>query len=147
MAAIHATGKIQKAEIAEMICMILLLPIAYVLLKICGLSPEWTLVLYLITEIYTQVGRVTVIYPQVGLKRRYYFTNIVIPIVLSGSTSIITCYLFQLFVSGNSVFYHIMMLSFALISILLSSWCFGLNNSERKFVLEKISKYINKSSK
>ena len=147
MAAIHATGRIQKAEITEMICMVLLLPIAYALLKNCGLSPEWTLVLYLITEIYTQIGRVTVIYPQVGLKRRYYFTNIIIPIVLSGSTSIITCYLFQFFVSGNSVLYHIMTLSVALFSILLSSWCFGLNNSERKFVLEKISKYINKSSK
>ena len=138
MAAIHATGRIQKVEIVEMVCMLLLLPIAYMLLKFYSISPELVLVLYLITELYTQIARVCVIYPVVGLRRRYYIINIILPIILSGGIAIIFCYVVKSNFTGDSIIYHLLMILFALFTVVSTSWFFGLNAVEKSTIKEKI---------
>lgn len=142
MAAIHATGRIKKVEIVEMVCMLLLLPIAYVLLKFYDISPEWALILYLITELYTQIARVYVVYPAVGLRRRYYFTNIILPILLSGGLAVAFCYFVKSYVWEDNIIYHLLMIIFALFAVVLTSWLFGLKAIERKIIKENIQKTI-----
>lgn len=144
LAAIHATGKIKKVELVEMVCMILLLPIAYILLKFYGISPNWAFVLYLITELYTQIARIFVVYPAVGLKRRYYFTNILIPIILSGGIAVTFCYIIKNYIGGNSIAHHLLMTLFAFFTIVTSTWFWGLNTIERGIIKKKIRNYFNK---
>lgn len=137
MTAIHATGKIKKTEIVEMIFMLSVLPLAYILLKYYNISPEVTLCVYLLIELCTQIARIWVVYPSVGLQKKYYFTKVLFPITLTGLISVILSFIIYSH-WNNSLFENIFSILIIEIVIILSIFFLGLSNTERSFILRKI---------
>lgn len=140
MAAIHATGDIRKAEIVEACCMFSLLPIAYVLLKFFSVTPEVVMVVYLICEIYTQFGRVWVIYPKVGLSRKDFVTRIIMPVLASGLISFAVCVILKQILYSDSIICSLLFLFFSFIITVISIWIAGINSVERNLTRDAIKK-------
>lgn len=143
MTAIHATGKICKAEVVEMAFMLSLLPLAYIALKYFQVSPELAMLIYLFVEIITQLARVWVIYPRVGLKRLDYLTRILVPvsavILIAGAISLVFKHLLE-----NNVSYNILMLVFSEIITIAVIILIGLNSKERLMIKSKFHSVIKK---
>lgn len=139
MTAIHATGKIKKTEIAEMVFMLSVLPLAYILLKYFHISPEVTLCVYLLIELCTQIARVWIVYPSVGLSKKCYFTKVLFPVTLTGFISVVLSFLIYTHWNNNLIENIFSLLIIEIITI-LSIFFFGLSNTERSFIIQKFRK-------
>ena len=78
--AIHATGDLKKFQLIESSILLTVVPITYVLLKFAHISPEEVFITYFCIEVLTQLVRVWIVYPRVGLARRKYLTKVLWPI-------------------------------------------------------------------
>lgn len=146
MTAIHATGNIKKAEIVEMVFMLSLLPIAYIALSLFSITPEFTMLIYLLVELATQIARVWVIYPRVGLKRMTYLTRILTPTVLVIIVSISLSFTIkQMFDSSPS--YNILIMIISELVTIVTICLLGLNISEKRLVYTKIKALVIKINK
>lgn len=143
LAAVHATGKIKRAQLIETICMLSLIPIAFLLQKAFQISAEVTLTVYLVVEIITQFARVWVIYPQVGLKKRVFINRIFLPLIIVLGISLGTSFLIKNLLPESLLFNIIMIIISECITI-FSIYGFGLTKSERIIVNVKILGIIKK---
>ena len=143
MTAIHATGKIKKVEVVEMFCMLSLLPIAYLLLKYFNITPEETMFIYLLVEIGTQLARVWVVYPSVGLRRSSYLTSVLLPTVVSGIVAISASLCIKA-VMNNGVISNICLIFITETITIVSILVFGLSSLERIYLITKIKVLLKK---
>ena len=97
----------------------------------------------LFVEIITQLARVWVIYPRVGLKRLDYLTRILVPvsavILIAGAISLVFKHLLE-----NNVSYNILMLVFSEIITIAVIILIGLNSKERLMIKSKFHSVIKK---
>ena len=133
--AIHATGDIKKFQIYEGSSLLLVVPIAYVLLKCCKISPEMVMLVYLCVELFTQCIRVWIVLPKVQMSYKRYIKEAILPLILPT-----LCMLWAIcFVHVGKDVTFVMMLIYAVISILyilLSIIFVGLSSKERKQGIE-----------
>lgn len=137
MTAIHATGKIKKVELMEMFCMLSLLPIAYLLLRYFNITPEETMFIYLLVEIGTQLARVWVVYPSIGLRRSRYLSSVLLPIIVSGIVAISTSLCIKT-VMNNGVISNVCLIFITEAITIVSIMTFGLSGLERIYLITKI---------
>lgn len=136
--AIHATGDLKKFQIFEGGCLLTILPIAWILLKYFHISPEAVILVYVIVEVLTQFVRVYLVYPKIGLQIKLFYTEILVPSLLTLLLCAIPAYLIYRYAYPNNF------LSFTLLTILLViSECiiiglFGLDKTERNIIMNKI---------
>ena len=78
--AIHATGDLKKFQLIEGSMLLTVVPVAYVLLKFAHISAESVFIVYFCIEVVTQLVRVWIVYPRVGLAKRKYLTKVLWPI-------------------------------------------------------------------
>lgn len=141
----YATGEIRKYSLTASLFNLAIVPIAYVVLLLGG-SPESSMVVSLIIAIITQVIRVYILYRLTGLSPLKYCKMVVIPSIL--------CCLISYFVVGiiaRGIEPGLLRLFITCFSDLLAScliiWFIGLNQSEKDFILAKISSIIIKIRK
>lgn len=137
--AIHATGDIKKFQIYESIFLLLVLPIAYVLLKWCNISPEMVMLVYLAIQFITQIVRMVIVLPKISMSIGCYFRKVLFPL-LKVLPFIVSILYFVRLSSWDSfsivaVWVVSIELFLAVISILLY-----LSKEERLFLLSKIKK-------
>lgn len=89
--AIHATGDIRKFQIFEGTSLLMIVPIAYILLKTCRISPEIVMYVYLFIELLTQCIRVLIVVPRISMSYLYYLKSVILPIILP-----MLCFVFPL---------------------------------------------------
>lgn len=80
--AIHATGDIRKFQIYEGTALLMVIPIAYALLKWKHISPEAVMLVYFFVELFTQGIRVWIVLPKIGMSYSFYLYKVVIPILM-----------------------------------------------------------------
>ena len=90
---VHATGKLKKFQIIEGTMLLMIVPIAYFLLKVFGIAPELVFVVHIIVEIFTQYARVRIVLPMIQMKLRTYLCEVILPIVMVAIISPILPYL------------------------------------------------------
>lgn len=77
---VYATGKMKKYELTFSIINLLIIPIAFIALKL-GAMPEAAFIVYLIMSIFVQIGCLLVVRTIVTLSLRQYVKKILLPII------------------------------------------------------------------
>ena len=80
--AIHATGDIKKFQIYEGTSLLMIVPSAYILLKVFHISPESVMLVYFFVEIFAQCIRVWIVLPKISISYSTYFHKIMLPVLL-----------------------------------------------------------------
>lgn len=141
--AIHATGNIRRFQIVEGTMLLSVVPVAYVLLKWANLSPEGVFLTYFLIEVLTQLARVWIVFPRIGLPIVRYFSNVLWPIArVLGFVWVLPLAIRHLFDFGNSFVEFLAVSVSAVLSSTVCIYVLGLLNSERAMVMGKIRSFI-----
>lgn len=143
--AIHATGNIKKFQIYEGTSLLMVVPLAYVLLKLFHISPEGVMIVYLGIEIFTLGIRIWIVLPRIAMPYSVYFHKVILPIIIILPFCIFPVLLLSIpkvLSLGKLILYAIL----GVIYISIFIYTIGINSSERKmihnFILIKINKRI-----
>lgn len=77
--AIHATGDIKRFQIVEGLCLLSTLPLAYCACRFWQCSPVMVYAIYVSVEAFTQVVRIAIVYPRIGLAYSRFGREIFLP--------------------------------------------------------------------
>lgn len=140
--AANATGNIKKYQIVVGTILILIVPVAYIALRL-GCNAEFVFWIYLFFAAIAQVSRVWMIKPMIGLSIRKYVTEVLFTIALVTVPSIVLPYVSVAILEGGWLrFIVTTVVSFA--SVLVSIYILGIGREERNFVKSKLSRMIKK---
>lgn len=146
MTALHATGNIKKVQIVESCLLLSVVPVAYVLLRVCHISPVMVFFVYFFVEFVTQFVRVIMIYPMVKMQIKDYFIKILWPIIKVLIVASFICWLIYSRVAISNFGEFCLIVLVYVIITLISIYVFGLFSYERifinKFVFNKIKSIL-----
>lgn len=136
--AIHATGDIKKFQLWEGGCLLMILPLSWIALNFFHVTPEVVIAIYAIVETLTQFVRVYIVYPQIGLDIKCFYTKILAPSLLTMLVCAIPAVLFYLFASPTSFVDLVVevILLVAIVGVII--FFIGLENVEKDFLLRKL---------
>lgn len=144
--AIHSTGKIVKFQIVEGLLMLLTLPFAYILLEL-GLSPWSVYIAQIIVAVISQMGRMYIILPAIGMKLSCYLITIVKPCVevtlFSVAFPSIAWALGTMHIQNETIQVRMMFSLLSLIWSLLTISYIGLKPEERNQIITIIKTKMN----
>lgn len=139
--AINATGEIKTFQIAEGLCLISIIPIAYLLFKFFDFSPNLVFIVYLIIEGITQIVRSIIVLPRVRIDVIQYIRRVVIPIFIVFVIVFAATFFLKTF-SADTWPNFILLSATDVFITLCVVFLFGLTNYERQFILSKIKSRI-----
>ena len=143
--AIHATGDIKKVQTYVATIPLIVLPLAYILLKFFDVSPEMVMLVYLFVQLFTQYVRVRVVLPKIGMTNRYYFIHVLKPILYLIPFAMVPYFLLPDF--SNTSFMELAFYCIALFVYILGCiWLLGLNNNERSYIWSFMTSKFSKQS-
>lgn len=132
----YATGKIKWFTICVSGINLLILPLAYLVLRL-GYNPNSALWVSLIMTILVQVVRIIVVSKMTVLKLADYFLSVVCPLFLYAVVAVVVPFL--IINSMEESFSRLVLVCFlSVLSSLLSNFFIGLNDRERMFVKNKL---------
>lgn len=140
IASVYATGNIRKFQTVESLCLLSIIPIAYILLRFFSISPEVVIVIYLCIEYITQIVRLLIVLPKIKFALSTYVIKVIVPIILPIAILVIT-FLFKqdsILSLGKLVLYALMWEVYTVLVIGLT----GLTNKERQRIIELMRKKI-----
>ena len=142
MVANQATGKVRKYQAICGSILLMILPISYVCLKL-GCPAYSVFVVHFIMESITQIVRMFMLRPLIGIRVRDYFINIYKKISFVIILSIIVP--FVVYENLNdSIFRFFIVCIVCVLSVGMVVYTIGLSNNERVFVREKVGTIMNK---
>lgn len=140
---IHATGNLKRFQIMEGSILLLIVPIAYLLLKYFHLPPWVVFLVHLGIEICAQYMRLRIVLPIIGLQMFDYAKQVLIPllkvVILS---SIIPLFLYRN-MEENIVSFFMVCVA-CIISIFCCVYRFGCTQEERCLVKKKFKMIVGK---
>lgn len=143
LAAIHATGNIKKIQTIDGICLLSILPISYITLKLYHPEPTIIFLIYLIIECITQIIRIKIIAPRIGLAIKNYVRNGIYPILKVSIVIILPYFL----VSPKPTFIFLILSTFLYtIFNIITIFILGLKTNERIIAIQKTKSLIKKIS-
>lgn len=137
----YATGKIKIFNIVVSGLNLLIVPIAYLFLKL-GFGPESTMIVSLIMSVIVQIVRLFVLRKLVPFSILNYFVKVIIPTLLVFLLSPILPYLCK-HIMPNALSYSFIVCFISVVSVGIFAWFVGLNKEEKNLLLSKV-KFINK---
>lgn len=132
----NATGSIKKYQLVEGGTLLLIVPIAYIAVKLGG-NPLSVFVVQLIICYIVQVERLFLVCHKINMSIRTYCRKIILRISVVTIVAL-TCPLIAKLYLGDSLMSCAIVIVLSIISVLLSSYCIGLENNERILVRSKI---------
>lgn len=134
---VHATGKLKKFQIIEGTMLLMIVPIAYLLLKVFGIAPEIVFVVHIIVEICTQYARVRIVLPMIQMKLRIYLCEVILPIIMVVIISPIFPYLLYKNID-QSIASFFAICSLCVVCISTTVFYVGCKKSEQDFLTSKV---------
>lgn len=134
---VHATGKLKKFQIIEGTMLLMIVPIAYLLLKVFGITPEIVFVVHIIVEICTQYARVRIVLPMIQMKLRIYLREVILPIIMVVIISPIFPYLLYKNID-QSIASFFAICSLCVVCISTTVFYVGCKKSEQDFLTSKV---------
>lgn len=144
--AVHATGRLKRFQSIEGTMLLSIVPIAYVLLKFAGISPEAVFCVHIVVEAIVQYVRVKIVLPMIQMSVASYSKEVVIPIVLVAVAAPLAPLLAYLNMQ-QSVFTFFIVCTLSLLSVSIAVYCLGCTARERSFAKEKIISTLHKLAK
>lgn len=141
--AIHATGDIKNFQIIESICLLTILPLAYIFGRITN-NPIMVVVIYVIVEGLTNLVRVHVIYPRVGLERKVFYIKVLWPILKVAVSSYLLSYILINIVKPTSMIEELASFICEVLIILICIVILGLSHAEREGIIRILKQRISK---
>lgn len=132
----YATGDIKKFSILVSIFNLMIVPVAYLFLKL-GFGPTSAMVVSLVITIVVQIIRLIVVANMTVLKVGDYLKHVVVPVALYSILCLAAPFAVR-FTMDEGWLRLMMVIVVSVISSLGLVWVIGLNKLERKFVLSKI---------
>lgn len=80
---VHATGKLKKFQLIEGTMLLIIVPVAYILLKFFGINPEYVFVIHIVIELFTQYARLKIVLPMINMDLGIYLRQVVFPIIIT----------------------------------------------------------------
>jgi len=141
-AAISATGNIKKFQIVTGSLMILVVPVAYVVLKLGG-APWSVFTVLLFISIITFIATLYIVLPKISLDFIDYFHNVLKPCITVLLLSFITPLIMKLFTNSGMLFSF---LNIAITVIITGVLCYtiGIDKEMRILIKGKILKIVGK---
>lgn len=137
----YATGKIKTFNILVSGLNLLIVPIAYLFLKL-GFGPESAMIVSLIMSVIVQIVRLFVLRKLLPFSIRNYFVKVIIPTIMVFLLSSILPYLCK-HIMPNALLYSFIVCFISVVSVGIFAWFVGLNKEEKNLLLSKI-KFLNK---
>ena len=135
MTAAAATGDVKLYQSLIGGILLSIVPIAYVVLKIGG-SPASVYVVHLVICIMAFLTRLWVIKPMIRLSMRKYFSSVILRCMIILVVSLPLCLLFK-YVLPIGILSTIMVSLFCVLTVLATSYLWGLSSGERIFINNK----------
>lgn len=138
----QATGKVKKYQAICGSILLMILPISYVCLKL-GCPAYSVFIVHFIMESITQIVRMVMLRPLIGIRVRDYFINIYKKV----SFVIILSIIVPFFVYENlndTILRFFIVCIVCVLSVGTVVYTIGLSNNERVFVREKVGAIMNK---
>lgn len=143
LVSVHATGRLKMFQLIEGTMLLLIVPLAYVLLKFFNVPPESVFAVHIIMEICTQCVRLKIVLPMIEMRMDAYLKKVVLRLVLVVATApILPFVLHEALDKGAGAFVVVVLASIA--SLTASIYWLGCSNSERQLVREKVGEVIKK---
>lgn len=130
--AIHATGKIKKYQLWEATTLLLIIPCAYVALKI-GFPVEAAFAVQLVIFVIVQIERIFIVCPVIKMSKRVYLKKLLMPaIYVTIGSILLPCILLAIWPIEQSnwsqFFFYIF---FSLFCSIVAIFSFGLTSLEK----------------
>ena len=136
--AVHATGRIRRFQLVEGTLLLTVVPVGYVLLRVGHVSANQVLLAYLGIEVLTQLVRVWLVYPMIGLRVAQYYTKVMWPIVKVGVVVWMLPAMAYPWAHANlpELAACAVVVATCVASTALWTYVLGLNRKERRYVCE-----------
>ena len=138
----NATGDIKKFQIVTSVIMLCSLPVCYWAFEM-GLSPEYLYWIHALSAIVSQIARITITCPYIGISIQKYIKEVIVKILLVSLVSI-PLPLVLYVILRNVPFQLFIITIVGAVSVLLSTYFVGMNGGERMVAKNKILSYYNK---
>ena len=139
---IHATGSVKLFQIIEGTTSLLILPVAYIFLKV-GFSPVSVFVVQLIFFVLIQIERIYIVCPAIKMEKMYYIKNVFIKVMGVVILSLIIPIIFHNNVIISNVYIDILInIVMTLLSTTLVIYFIGINRNMRNRINKSIIKII-----
>lgn len=138
----QATGKVSKYQAVCGSMLILIFPISYVCLKL-GLPAYSVFIVHFCMEALTQLARMIILRPLIGIRLRDYFMNVYSRVLVVVSLSIIAPFLVYSNMDDSAVRFFAVCAVCAL-SVCSVAYTIGLTKNERVFVKDKTLAFAHK---
>jgi O-antigen/teichoic acid export membrane protein len=132
---VQATGNIRKYQLVVSGVLLLNLPTSYWFLKL-GFNPETTILISIIYSILALFLRLIILKNDISFPLKNYLSSVLIRVILVGILSIFIPFVINSYLP-YSLYNFIYIGIVSSLSIIFSVYVFGLNHSERDFLLEK----------
>ena len=74
--AVHAVGNIKKFQIYESLVLFMIIPVAYIQLRVFNMSAEAVLLMYIVVQILAQIVRLAIVLPMIKMSIKDYVMQI-----------------------------------------------------------------------
>lgn len=133
----QATGNIKNYQIVVGGIMLLIVPVAYIVLKLGG-TPESVYWVYLAACVAAHILRLIIIHRMIQLSVQKYLKDVLAPIAAVTVLAFALPIIVYENVSGSSVVSFVCVVATSFVSVLISVYWLGLNKKERQFVNIKL---------
>lgn len=145
MAGVHASGKIRLYQIVIGGFQVIILPVAYVLLRI-GYSPVSVLVAMIALDVLAVFARMILANSIFGLSIWEYTKNVVLVVIITTLVAL-PMPLFLRYVIDEGFLRFLLLAFVSLISVSLSVLFIGCTRTERFSIIKKIKNFLSKASR
>lgn len=130
---------LKKFQLYEGTVLLLIVPIAYLLLKFWHVEAEVVFWVYFLIEFVTQIFRIWIVLPKIKMSFSFYFKEVFRPISLLFLLSFIPLFFIKVSVEETFWYVTLYLLLFGGYILLCIFFC-GLRKSERNLIFKVVSK-------
>ena len=134
-ASVHATGNIKRFQLWEGTTLLLVVPIAYLLLRFFHINPTIVMYVYFFMELIAQFIRIWIVLPMIHLPYKIYMKETILPVVYLTIAASLILSLQQVLFSPKGVAFIFIS---SLINFLLTGVCIyfiGCKSGERQMLM------------
>ena len=144
--AIHATGKIKIFQLWEATTLLLIVPLAYLVLRM-GFPVEYVFVVQLVVFVIVQVERVFIVCPRIKMKKSFYAKELLCPCCkVTLFALVLPCVLLYIWPIRQGCWMQFVLYTFvALMSSISAIYYVGLSKQEKERMKSMIKSKIHRS--
>lgn len=143
---IHAVGDLKRFQILETSVLLLVIPVAYVLLKVCGITAEQVMMVFFVIQVFAQSVRIYVVLPKISMSITAYIRG-VFPRILLSTLFFLTPLLFLSIDHLANIWFIMTGLMTMVFYVCIITYTTGLTRNEQKHLAHIILQIIHKIGK